>query len=943
LVPAIWWSDISGDWSTLSNWNSGQPLSTFNSADLNNPPAPYTPHWGTGQTTPFDTYALPVPRLPGMAGSGPAPTSGLQDTVILERPNANITVTLSSGTYNIRKLYMRETLNLVGGSLTVNYNPNYRANDSTTVLHGGPISAQFSGPVTISNSASFTVHTLQVDAAKVFTLAGGTVTLNTINLIPGVTPGKILMNGDVTFNPLLHVTAVITNGTGTGSSGLIDLGGGTRAFNVGNGSSDIDLSIGVPISNGGITKTGAGTMRLNAANTFTGNVTINGGTLRYGHSSGLPSSSVVAVNNGGILDMNGISDSVAALASTAGQTTGIVTQGSAGLTLVAASGTNTLSGRVFGSGTFIKNGASMQILNGNNNLGAVTVNTGSLLFNGTNATGAVTVNSGATLGGAGTISGAVTVNLGGTISPGASIGTLTLNNPPVFSGTNFMEIDRNGGSPLADKIILTSGTLNYGGTLVVSNVGAALTGGEVFTLFSATAYAGAFVSSNLPTLGSTLNWYLSKLVTNGTITVNRKPVVNGLTMTNPVPQALQIPIASLVGSATDADGDSLSLTGFDGVTTNGIVLTSDSTYLYYSNSANVADRFNYTISDPRGGSTIGAVQIASAPPPSITSGPNSLTVIIGQDAAFSVSASGTAPLSYQWRFNGANLSATLSNFTRTNSQCAYAGGYDVVVMNAAGSVTSSVAVLTVVAPTSIIDHPQSLTVTQGQSAVFIVSATNDCGNGLAYQWLFNDTNIAGATASSFARTNAQLTDAGSYSVIVSNLAGSATSVVATLTMFLPLPVVGFAADPVSGVAPLLVSFTNLTSGATNYSWDFGDGKTSTAEHPANTYTNAGNYTVSLTAIGEGGTNSLSFTNYITAVASAQFVGLPSWNGTSVLLHFAATPGLTNYLERSTNLPPTWVTIWTNVAPPGGTFDYTDNFNDLPGPPASAFYRLSWPP
>ena len=113
--------------------------------------------------------ALPTARLPGAAGSGP--TSGQYDTVILERPNANITVTLSSGTHNIRKLYMRETLNITGGSLTVNYNPAYRANDSADVLHGGPISAQFSGPVTLSGSGSLSVHTLQVDAARVFTLS----------------------------------------------------------------------------------------------------------------------------------------------------------------------------------------------------------------------------------------------------------------------------------------------------------------------------------------------------------------------------------------------------------------------------------------------------------------------------------------------------------------------------------------------------------------------------------------------------------------------------------------------------------------------------------------------------------------------------------------------------------------------------------------------------
>jgi autotransporter-associated beta strand protein len=695
LVPAVWWSDVSGDWSTLTNWNSGRPFATFNAADINNPPAPYTPHVGAGQTSPFTSYTLPIPRLPGVAGSGPAPTAGSNDTVILERPTANITVTLSSGTYNIRKLYMRETLNLTGGSLTVNYNPNYRPNDSTTVLHGGPISAQFSGPVALSNTASFSVHTLQVDTNRIFTLAGGTLTFNTINLMPHAsTPAKILMNGDLTFNPLSNVTALITNGTGAGSSGLIDLGNGTRGFNVGNGASDVDLSINVPISNGGLTKTGAGTLRLSGNNTFAGNVTINGGTLRYGHASGLASSAVVTVNNGGILDMNGIGDSVAALASAAGQTTGVVTQGVAGLTLVAAIGTNTFSGSVIGSGTFIKNGASIQILNGNNSFGVVTVNTGSLLLNGNNTTAGVTVNSGGELGGTGTISGAVSVNSGGTVSPGASIGTLTLNSAPAFDGTIVMEIDGNGGSPVADKIALTSGTLNYGGTLVVSNVGAALLGGETFVLFSAPAYSGALVSSNLPALSSGLNWFTDALVTNGTIKVNRKPEAGSpLTFSNTAPSVLGIPFSALIANATDGDGDPLVLAGVNLITTNGIALTTNATTITYSNNATVNDQFNYIIADGKGGSVTGTVNIV-------------------------------------------NIGSTLS---------------------------------------------------------------------------------------------------------------------------------------------------------------------------------------------------------------AEFSAAPVWSGNSVYLQFSAVPGGTYYLERSTNLPPTWVMIWTNVAPPSGVFDYTDNFSDLPGVPESAFYRLSWPP
>jgi hypothetical protein len=70
----------------------------------------------------------------------------------------------------------------------------------------------------------------------------------------------------------------------------------------------------------------------------------------------------------------------------------------------------------------------------------------------------------------------------------------------------------------------------------------------------------------------------------------------------------------------------------------------------------------------------------------------------------------------------------------------------------------------------------------------------------------------------------------------------------------------------------------------------------------------------------------------------QFVGLPSVNTGTVLLHMSGTPGVTYYLERSTNCPG-WKTIWTNLAPANGLFDYTDDFHDLGAPPASALYRL----
>jgi autotransporter-associated beta strand protein len=278
LVPAIWTNDNSGQWTTLANWNSG--------------PTPVAPVPGPGQVAPVGTQTLPTPRLPGAAGSGI--TSGQHDTVVLDRPNAEITITLASGTHNIRKLYAREALDITGGSLTVNYVP---AADST------PLGAQFSALVSLSGSGALSVHTLQVDAQRTFTLGGGSLTLNTINLMAhSTTPATMLINGDVNLSPLANAAAVIANGTGAGVAGQIDLGGGVRNLNVANGSAATDLAVGVPIINGGLSKSGRGTLAPNGANTYTGNTTVRAGTLSVANSF-FANASDVYLSTGATLDM----------------------------------------------------------------------------------------------------------------------------------------------------------------------------------------------------------------------------------------------------------------------------------------------------------------------------------------------------------------------------------------------------------------------------------------------------------------------------------------------------------------------------------------------------------------------------------------------------------------------------------------------------------------
>src|SRR5262249_30183475 len=144
-------------------------------------------------------------------------------------------------------------------------------------------------------------------------------------------------------------------------------------------------------------------------------------------------------------------------------------------------------------------------------------------------------------------------------------------------------------------------------------------------------------------------------------------------------------------------------------------------------------------------------------PPGIVTPPQSQTVTRSNNATFTVVASGTAPLSYQWQFNTVNIAgATSTTYTRTNVQLADAGNFTVAVANAAGAITSSIAVLTVTTtnvPPSITAQPQPLTVNQGSNATFSVTATGTVP--LSYQWQFNAANISGATTSVYSDTNAQ--------------------------------------------------------------------------------------------------------------------------------------------------------------------------------------------
>lgn len=166
---------------------------------------------------------------------------------------------------------------------------------------------------------------------------------------------------------------------------------------------------------------------------------------------------------------------------------------------------------------------------------------------------------------------------------------------------------------------------------------------------------------------------------------------------------------------------------------------------------------------------------------SVVSPPTNQTVVAGATAILSVTAVGTSPLSYQWRKEGQSIpGATLAALTLNGVQPTDAGNYRVLVTNATGSALSATATLTVGIAAAISTHPQSQVANSGTTATFTIVGTGTAP--FAYQWRKDGTAISGATNAILTLSSVQPTDAGNYSVMVTNFAGTVTSTPATLAV-----------------------------------------------------------------------------------------------------------------------------------------------------------------
>ena len=248
--------------------------------------------------------------------------------------------------------------------------------------------------------------------------------------------------------------------------------------------------------------------------------------------------------------------------------------------------------------------------------------------------------------------------------------------------------------------------------------------------------------------------------------------------------------------------------------------------------------------------------------PVISTQPAPATVVAGGTTNFSVLAANTIG-GYQWRKNGTNIaSATTSTLVLSNIQGSDAANYDVVVSNGAGPVDSTAVALRVAPRITL--QPVNSTNLPVTTATFTVAAAGQ--TPFSYQWRRNGTNLAdggnilGAVSATLTVNNVTPGDAGSYSVVVTNIAGSATSGNALLVPIL-LPNVTTSPADQAVVAGSNVTFTTSATGTPPlfYQWNLNGADISGA-----TSTSYTRYNVQS---GDAGTYSVVVSNAAGAVAS----------------------------------------------------------------------------
>lgn len=309
----------------------------------------------------------------------------------------------------------------------------------------------------------------------------------------------------------------------------------------------------VNLGGGELPKTDSGTWTINSTGNTWALTTIAVGTVRLGVSDALCPTAPLLMGQGdtqaAALDLNGFNQTLARFLPTAGTGTrrigndstvadslftydggtnvsifagqfvdNLTVAGTRKLALTVASGRLQLDGASTHTGNTLVTGGTLAIGAAGtiNNTAVIDVRGGATLDVSAKSP-ALVLASGQTLKGNGTVLGSVTVGTGATLSAGASIGALTVTNVLLLQAgsSNVFELNKSAGT----NDVVNAGSVTYGGTLVLDNLGPALLLGNTFKLFNASTYNGAFAAISPEKPGTGLAWDISNLTVNGTISV----------------------------------------------------------------------------------------------------------------------------------------------------------------------------------------------------------------------------------------------------------------------------------------------------------------------------------------------------------------------------------------------------------------------------------------
>ncbi len=456
-----------------------------------------------------------------LSGSGALQQIGT-DTVTLRGSSSNFTGnisissgTLKAGTTNSLGSWFSGTVTITnGGTLDIGGLP------SANVTVFGPKQFMVSGAGVGGNGAIINNGpNSQQDAFQQITMTGNTTI--------GGTNRWDLRNG----SPVLNQNGFTLTKTGPSETSLVSptintlgniiINQGILSFEV------------APVFNGGsgtITVNAAGTLgqyKMNAG-AFTVPITLNGGAIQNLAASGglgVNDSAITLTANSTLIGATIVTNSLTL--------NGVISEsgGSHGLTKTGASSFILTANETYSGNTIINQGPL--VLTGSGAIAGSKVITlqSNAVLDVSGVSSAWALGSSQTLSGTGAVNGMATVN--GTVEPGTanSTGTLTFSNLVTLAGTNLMKLNPAGSAN--DQIISPNG-ITYGGTLIVSNLGGTITNGQVFQLFSASAYNANFTTVVLP-VATGLSW-TNNLTVDGTLTAGvvagpaQQPYLTGISL-----------------------------------------------------------------------------------------------------------------------------------------------------------------------------------------------------------------------------------------------------------------------------------------------------------------------------------------------------------------------------------------------------------------------------